>query len=31
MVYCASKLIENLKLFYKTNKPQLISMGLLVG
>ena len=25
MVCCASKIIENLKLFYKSNKPQLIS------
>ena len=31
MAYCASKLIENLKLFNKSNKPQLISVGLLVG
>ena len=22
MVYCAGKLIENLKLFYKSNRPQ---------
>ena len=26
MVYCAGKLIENLKLFYKSNRPRFLSV-----